>query len=108
MWVCQKSAVNRGLSVGSWLHEKPVQFDMAPDVVNEAAEGPGVGPDGSGVGAEGSGKGETTVDETAVGEADAVVVGDGETSATLQPATRPKTARPTARLLMRPSRGRLC
>jgi len=101
MWDCQKSAVNRGLSVGSWLHEKPVQFDMTPDVVNEAAEGPGVAADGSG-------RGETTVDETAVREADAVVVGDGETPATLQPATRPKTARPSARPLTRPGRDRLC
>ena len=90
-----------GLFKGSWLHEKPVQFDVTPGVVTIAAEGPGVGAEGSGEG------------ETAAGEADVAAVGDGEiagdeeVAVAPQPATRPTAARPTARPRRRPSLGRL-
>ncbi len=78
---------------------------MMPEVVNEAAEG-------SGVGVEGSGEGEVAegiTDDIIVGdgEDDDTVVRDGEAPAPLQPATRHKAATMTAMPLMRPSRDRV-
>jgi hypothetical protein len=35
------------LSAGSWLHEKPCQFDVTPGVVNAPADGAGVREEGS-------------------------------------------------------------
>ena len=104
-----KSAVTSGLSAGSWLHEKPLQFDVTPNVVNEAADGPGVG-DGGSVGDEGSREGELAEGEANAlvvgdGEADALVVGDGEATAAVQPPTRLAAASPTAKLLSQLSRG---
>lgn len=93
-----------GLSGGSRLHEKPVQFDVTPEVVKEAAEGSGVGAEGSSEEAS-AGAAEAVI--LGDGEADAIVVGDVEAPATLQPATRPKAAKPTARSLMRAGRHRL-
>lgn len=75
-----------------------------PEVVNEAAEGSGVGVEGSGEGEVAEGIADAIV--VGDGEADATVVRDGEAPAPLQPATRYKAARLTARPLMRPSRDR--
>jgi hypothetical protein len=85
----------KGLRDGSWLQEKSVQLDVTPDVVSEAAVGPGVETGGS---SEGDTSGEG---------ADALVVGDGEATVTPQPATRAAAASASARPLMRSSRGRL-
>ena len=81
------------MSEGSWLHEKPCQFDVTPRVVNAAADGPGVGDAGSREG------------EFTEGETNALVIGEGEATAAVQPPTRLAAASPTAKLLSQLSRG---
>ena len=86
------------MSEGSWLHEKPCQFDVTPRVVNAAADGPGVGDAGSR-------EGEFTEGEFTEGETNALVIGEGEATAAVQPPTRLAAASPTAKLLSQLSRG---
>jgi hypothetical protein len=91
------------LSEGSWLHEKPCQFDVTPRVVNAAADGPGVGDAGSREGE--FTEGEFTEGEFTEGETNALVIGEGEATAAVQPPTRLAAASPTAKLLSQLSRG---
>jgi hypothetical protein len=96
------------LSEGSWLHEKPCQFDVTPRVVNAAADGPGVGDAGSREGELTEGEfteGEFTEGEFTEGETNALVIGEGEATAAVQPPTRLAAASPTAKLLSQLSRG---
>lgn len=86
------------------LHEKPLQFDVTPKVVNEAADGPGVGDAGSREGDFAEGEANALV--VGEGEATALVVGDGEATAAAQPPIRPAAASPTIKPLSQPSRRR--